>query len=288
MEQNINQEMIDTTDCLEAVSVMKGMKNFLFWLLLLALLASQGVFWLNWFGLIDNAGCPAGGQAAVSCVSGGQGGHAAQATAAPVPLASANVIAERAEQVVREVQTQEDSSATENQAAEQSTPSGEQIATLPDPEGTTAESESDEGFELSFLRLEGIEAVRIVRVANFVMFMAAMLYCLTMLMNLKISLTGKLGGINHICRAFFRSLFLLAFVTPWQVFLPGIVLGAMYLPCELLGGGWAKADSSNVWMVLYYVRFTGYWLVVMWLLLSAQGRSIKWARATLRRLGMSR
>lgn len=73
MEQNINEEMIDTTDCLEAVSVMKGMKNFLFWLLLLALLASQGVFWLNWFGLINNAGCPAGGQAAVSCVSGGQG-----------------------------------------------------------------------------------------------------------------------------------------------------------------------------------------------------------------------
>ena len=56
MEPNINQEMIDTTDSLEAVSVMKGMKNFLFWLLVLALVASQVLFWMDQLGLVDKSG----------------------------------------------------------------------------------------------------------------------------------------------------------------------------------------------------------------------------------------
>jgi len=287
MEQNINQEMIDTTDCLEAVSVMKGMKNLFFWLLLLSLLASQGVFWLNRLGLIDSVDCPTclRGQQAASVPS--VGNRDASGLTAPAPLASANVIAERAEQVARQAAAQtQTETLSEQDAAAEPPQTDEQTDSA-----QAAEIDEDEfavGFELDFLRLDCIAAVRIIRVANFVMFMAAMLYCLTMLMNLKISLTGKLGGINHISRAFFRSLLALVFVTPWQVLLPGVVLGAMYLPAELLCGGWAKADDSKVWMALYYVRFTGYWLLVVWLLLCAQLRSVKWARATLRRLGMTR
>jgi hypothetical protein len=35
-------------------------------------------------------------------------------------------------------------------------------------------------------------------------------------------------------------------------------------------------------MVLFYLRFTGYWALVMLLLLLAQLRSYRWARAILR------
>jgi hypothetical protein len=37
-------------------------------------------------------------------------------------------------------------------------------------------------------------------------------------------------------------------------------------------------------MVSFYLRFTGYWLLVMLLLLGAQIRSMRWAKMTLRRL----
>jgi hypothetical protein len=36
--------------------------------------------------------------------------------------------------------------------------------------------------------------------------------------------------------------------------------------------------------VSFYLRFTGYWLLVLLLLLAAQIRSMRWAKATLRRL----
>ena len=287
MEQNINQEMIDTTDCLEAVSVMKGTKNLLFWLLLLSLLAVQGVFWLNRLGLIDKSNCPSclTGQADVFCLP--QGCRIAAGVSAPVPLTAANVIAEQVEQVTRQVgrETQTDSQPRTVAASVES-------EAVSDQADIDKEDEDVEVFgrtlELDFLRLDCIAAVRLLRVANFVIFTTAVLYCLTLLMNLKISLTGKLGGINHISRAFFCSLYMLVFVTPWQVLLPGVVLGAMYLPGELLCGGWDKAGASTVWTVLLYLRFTGFWLLVVWLLLSAQSRSVKWARATLRRLGMTR
>jgi len=114
------------------------------------------------------------------------------------------------------------------------------------------------------------------------------LYCLSLLMCLKISLAGRLGGINHIARAFFISLFLLVIITPWQVVLPKVLIGATWLPGELLCGGWDKAASSIFWKVMFYLRFCGLPFVAVWLLLWTQIRSGKWTRATLRRLGVLR
>jgi len=60
------------------------------------------------------------------------------------------------------------------------------------------------------------------------------LFSLNLLMSLKISIVGRLGGINHIARAFLLSLFLLVLVIPWQICLPETVVGAIYTPRELL------------------------------------------------------
>jgi len=288
MEPNINQEMIDTTDSLEAVSVMKGMKNFLFWLLVLALVASQVLFWMDQLGLVDKSGgvgcATAGASALPACVKSCPAVNPADPNTAAAALGldplAASVIEEKAEQVTQQVGLPAPAPAVQPMTTEQSP------APQDAPQKTFVESLKDK--EMEFLTISCATARSLIRVSNFFMFMTAMLYCLTLLMNLKISLTGKLGGINHISRAFFCSLFLLVFLIPWQVLLPGVVLGVMYLPSELLSGAWAKAESSGFWKALMYLRFTGLWLLAMWLLISAQMRSIKWARATLRRLGMAR
>jgi hypothetical protein len=308
MEQNINQEMIDTTDSLEAVSVMKGMKNFLFWVVLAGLFVSQAMFWWDRFGLIDKtdcSACPAGISCNSSCpmrcaeAAGSDMKNTPPQTALQtglVPLAAAAAIAEQVDQVVQkaDLQPPAEPAAEAAPVTEQPVvpaivpPAAETAAPATVEPSTDVEPFAVKDKEMEYLRISCRTARCIVRVSNFVSFMGAILYCLTLLMNLKISLTGKLGGINHISRAFFCSLFLLVFLTPWQVLLPGAVIGALYLPGELLCGAWAKADGSVFWKVLLYLRFSGLWVLAVWMLISAQMRSLKWTRATLRRLGMAR
>jgi hypothetical protein len=291
MEQNVNQEMIDTTDSLEAVTVMKGMKNFLFFVLLMAMLVSQAMFWMNRLGRIEKsdctscaigrsaAGCPGVCVPAATVPAEAAAPKSEMTNSALVPLAAPTVISEQVEQVVQKVEIQ---APVEAEPVEPAVV----VELKPAPQVDAVEAVPDN--ESEFLTISCRTARCIVRVTNFVMFMAALLYCLTLLMNLKISLTGKLGGINHIARAFFCSLYLLVFLTPWQCFLPGVLVSAMYLPAELLCGAWAKADSSMFWKVLLYLRFTGLWLLVLWMVVCAQWRSVKWERAMLRRLGMAR
>jgi hypothetical protein len=85
-------------------------------------------------------------------------------------------------------------------------------------------------------------------------------------------------------------MFALVILIPWQVLLPGVVVGAVYLPRELLCGGPGCCDGQLklFWETLFYLRFVGLWAVVVWLYIWAQIRAGKWARATLRRLGIVR
>ena len=124
----------------------------------------------------------------------------------------------------------------------------------------------------------------LIRFLNFVLIFSAVLYCLTMLFALKVSLLGRIGGINHISRAFFLSLLMLVFLLPWQKLFQGVVAGAMYTPGELLSACKIVKSCNIVGTVLFYLRFVGYWLLVMLLLILSQIRSARWARATLRRL----
>jgi len=100
---------------------------------------------------------------------------------------------------------------------------------------------------------------------------------------LKVSLVGRLGGMNHISRAFFLSLVMLILLLPWQSIFGGVVLGAIYTPGELVE--WCSAETSGILdIVLRYLRFTGYWLVILLLLIFSQLRSGRWTKTILRRL----
>jgi len=121
---------------------------------------------------------------------------------------------------------------------------------------------------------------------NSVLVLAAALYCLMMLFSLKISLVGRLGGINHISRAFILSLVMLILLLPWQRVFGCVVVGAIYTPCELVKccGPGATGCSGIFGTILFYLRFSGYWLLIVLLLILSQLRSARWTKAILRRL----
>jgi len=124
---------------------------------------------------------------------------------------------------------------------------------------------------------------KVLTFVNAVLMLAACLYFLTVMFCLKVSLIGKLGGINHISRAFFLSLFMLVLLLPWQNIFGGIVVGAIYSPAEL-AEGCSAPRADMVEKVLFYLRFSGYWLLILLLLILSQLRTCRWSKAILRRL----
>jgi len=230
--------LVDTTDCLEAVNVFKGWKNFFFIIVILCLLLLQGSFWLVNTDYVKT-------------------GDDAKNDSSAAVVKDTKEIKEAAEKVTGEP----------NQPVEAA------------PQKLEHMQQKSSLFEITFERLAGL-----IRFFNFVLILTAVLYCLTMLFSLKVSLLGRLGGINHIARAFFLSLVFVVLVLPWQRFFAGVVVGAMYTPDELLSRCAAAKDYHIFDTTLHYLRFTGYWLLVLLLLIFSQLSSGRWAKAILRRL----
>lgn len=284
MNDSQNQvDIVNTTDCLEAVSAFKGAKNFLFIVALICLLLTQAIFWANCAGLIDKSG-PCGKCCQQACAKAGVC-IASSAKCPGCPLATCkvanmNTIANQAAIAV---------SGTEKAAGPAENPA---LATEPTevetPEPTEAEAaesaevEAKKKFKIPQLTCR--QTATIIKCCNFILIIAVFLYCICLLISIKISLVGRLGGINHISRAFLQSIFAMAFLLPWQCCFSKVVYGAIYMPFELLC---RQAADSTLETILFYLRFTGLWAIVLLLLIFAQLRSIRWARATLRRLGMA-
>jgi hypothetical protein len=132
------------------------------------------------------------------------------------------------------------------------------------------------------LRLRAKHIAAIVRFLDFILIPCSILYCLTILFALKVSLIGRLGGINHIARAFFLSLVFIVLLLPWQLLFAPVFAGAMFTPTEMVAA--CQAQKTDVAYVAMIFRFSVYWLLISLLLLAAQMRSMRWAKATLRRL----
>jgi hypothetical protein len=157
---------------------------------------------------------------------------------------------------------------------------------LPAPTDVNSETSSKPGTTygpamLAWLTFERLE--RIVELANGVLIIAASLFCLSAFFSLMVSLIGRLGGINHIARAFFMSLIMVVLVLPWQKMLGLAIPGMVYTPGELIT--WLSSKTATtLTTTIYYLRFFGYWVIVLLLLVMAQLRSARWTKAILRRL----
>lgn len=252
--------LLGTTDCLEAVGVFRAWKNGLFVISMVCLVLLQLLFWAVNLDVVSiGAVQPAQAAALVepktpepnAPTSKAPGVAGAEITgAAKIVAGDANL----------------DSGTTPPRRPRRPMATGPLLAKEP-------------GHLDSLARF-------LIRFLDFVLILAAILFCLTTLFSLKISLLGRLGGINHISRAFFLSLLFVVLILPWQKFFGATVKGAIYTPAELAGWvNWYEDPASGVLgMVLYYLRFTGYWLLVMLVGILSQIRSGRWARATLRRL----
>ncbi len=250
--QTSPNNLLDTTDCLEAVGVFRGWKNFLFLIIILCLLLLQGIFWLVSTGYVRTGG---------------------------------------AETVQAAVKAQDDSSVvtagdTEQTAEEPNQPveaAKQPVEVVKEPNRPVV-TEPQKKRVIFPIDISARHLTLPVRLLNFVLILTAILHCLTMLFSIKVSLMGRLGGINHISRAFFLSLIFLVLLLPWQVVFPRIFIGVMYTPKELLDVA-SGAEIEGVFQIaVFYLRFTGYWLLVVLLVIFSQIRSARWTKATLRRL----
>ena len=282
VENHGGNDLLDTTDCLEAVGVFKGWKNFLFLIVLLCLLLLQASF-----HLVDRGCIEIDGQF-----------YGDEPSAEPNEPAEPNKPTEDAESVEPTEPANEPTEPTEpeklgesvepNKPNEPAEPNElvKSSSVLPWIEPrirSTAPQMQYAGqwVPKNFITFE--QLTLLIRLVNAVLILTATLYCLTLLFSLKVSMNGRLGGINHISRAFFLSLLMLVLLLPWQKMFGSVVTGVVFTPEELVK--WYSGKTDDILDVtLYYLRFSGYGVLMLLLLILSQLRSLRWAKAILRRL----
>lgn len=268
-EEKSKDNFVNITDCLEAVSVFKAAKNFLFFLIFVSMLILAACFILADVGLVKDKNITGKEQALQ---------QSSEQISTPSPIAAdinnpAQMVANAVEKITSDINSAAD-------AAEANTPIVEAEAqkVIPDVEKNKI------SIKIDFIYIHWL-----VKVCGYLLIISASLYSLVLIFSLKVSLLGNLGGINHIARAFILSLFLIVFLFPWQRFfgiIDPVAVGAIYLPKEILHIVNNRPDYDLLQLILHYLRFAGWWLISFILLFAAQRRSIKWAKATLRRLGI--
>ena len=273
-ETTKQDKLLETTDYLEAVGTLKSTKNFFFFLSILSLLILQSCFWLMFFGYVDtfDNSSQCGANVSVAVVSGA-GDTGLIQLAAPVAAASAETdkvdeiaavaVAEKAEKIeqIAGALTADPNAVVDSEAVVQS---------------------SAKKVKINFGYIEWL-----VQFCNFILIISTTIYSLTLLFALKVSLIGRLGGISHITRAFLTSIFALVFLLPWQYAFGDVISGAIYTSGELLSDCIRCGAECGLAKISMFGRFVGLPLVVIVLLMSAQLKSMRWARNILRRLGIA-
>jgi hypothetical protein len=262
-----SNDLLDTTDCLEAVGVFKGWKNLLFLILVVGLLLLQAGFFL-----VDQGYVEIDGQAYVDEPEADPGESIAPDEPAKSVEPNTPAGPEPDGAPVAGSPEEANEPAEPNVSYRQPGPTKEaelQLAALP---------------FLDFLsKITWAQLSWTVNLVNAVLILTATLYCLTLLFSLKVSMHGRLGGINHITRAFFLSLLMLVLLLPWQKVFGSVVTGAVFTPDEIVK--WYSAKGEDLLdVILYYMRFSGYGLLMLLLVILSQIRSLRWAKAILRRL----
>ncbi|MEN6384682.1 MAG: hypothetical protein ABFD79_05750 [Phycisphaerales bacterium] len=125
-----------------------------------------------------------------------------------------------------------------------------------------------------------------IRICNYLLIVSSVIYAMSLLFGLMISLVGRLGGISHVTKAFFVSLLFIVVLIPWPTFFKGIIFGTIFRPAELLSSWLAYPEMSNFERCYMYFRFVAMGVISILLLLWAQLKSMRWSKNTLKRLGI--
>jgi hypothetical protein len=250
-------QLLETTDCLEALGTLKSNKNFFFVICFICLFLLQVCFWLMFTEHIN-----LGTNETVS--------SAGQSTETTTTIAST------AQQTV--------SVKSSSDKTEQTTQTlvAEPNAAKTEPNAIWHKYAGD----LSRVKIRFEQISWVIRICDYLLIVSSIMYSLTLLFGLKISLVARLGGISHITKAFFVSLFTIVLLMPWQIMFRGVIVGAIYTPSELLAS-WQAFSADNIAEKSFmFIRFTGLAIVVLLLFVWAQLKSMRWSRNTLKRLGI--
>jgi hypothetical protein len=229
-------QLLETTDCLEAIGTLKSNKNLFFFVCLICLLLLQAGFWLMATGHINY----------------GSGES------------------ENIEKAAKAVTVSPAVAISDANAAKQ------------DPnEGWHKYSTKIASAKIDFNRLAWA-----IRICNYLLIVSSVIYAMSLLFGLMISLVGRLGGISHITKAFFISLLFIVVLMPWQTLFKSIIFGTIYRPDELLSSWTMFPEMNSFDKGCMYFRYVVLGAISILLLLWAQLKSMRWSRNTLKRLGI--
>jgi hypothetical protein len=261
-------DIVGTTDYLEAITVFKAAKNFMFVIAVLSL-----VLVLTCFFLANSKYAQYGNGATSSSDALGANieGLAAIAAARVEAAASGRPAAAETDLPRSAAMTPPIDSGT-----------GAAVAGPPAP-APSAGTVKAPGRPIN-IKFEWISWT--LKVSDFAAIVCLSLYSLILVFCLKVSLVGRLGGINHIARAFVWSLTALVFLLPWQQYFGGVMVGALFTAPDLKAACTRVEPRDVLEKILFYTRFAGLSALVILMMLAAQIRSLRWAKATLRRLGV--
>ena len=263
-------DIVGTTDYLEAIGVFKAAKNLMFVITMIGVLLMLACFFTANSKYADFEG-----------------------TIAEQKVASEGTLAREIEGIAAIAASHVAAAATEQQTAGPNVPISAAM-TRPLQSGASEPAAASEPVPADKAKAESVKPFKVkfqwiawvLRVGTFAGVATATLYSLILVFCLKISLVGRLGGINHIARAFIWSLVAMVFLLPWQRYFGGVLAGAVFTPTELMEACTRVTERDMLERIFFYTRFVALPVVVILMMLAAQARSIRWAKATLRRLGV--
>ena len=278
----------DMADALEAYSTFQHGRALCFWLLLLGLLATATAFWIVDSGSLDavlpfeQLQGPVEGPDVIRFVP-----------PAAVLLTSADIgAADNGADGIGERTTPEPTlpgagavPAVPDRRLEDGGPGNAPFAPFAQPRVGPPAGEPTEPMNPAQVGKETLKSLRNLifyglRFCGYLVTFTAVIYCLSLLIGMKLQLVGRLGGLADAAKAFFLSLVVMVIVLPWQKMIyPDVAGGVTFDFVELIERYSAQATASLDQRVFYYSRFVGFWALAVVLLIVAQWRSFQAGRA---------
>jgi hypothetical protein len=251
-------QLLETTDCLEAIGTLKSSKNLFFFIIFLCLLILQAIFWLMPTRYVARPG------------------EESKKDIAPITamIMKLSAVANANEP---EIKIETESDKIEKAAS----------ALLADANSAAADPNAVKAKTLPQIKIPFAHLAWTIKFCNYILAVSSVIYSLTLLFGMKVSLVGRLGGISHITKAVFMSFIMVVLILPWQILFKGVIAGVIYTPAELLAAWECFDKASVIENALMFLRFSVLWLVVVLILFWTQIKSMRWSKNTLKRLGIA-
>ncbi|MBN2210699.1 MAG: hypothetical protein JW709_04810 [Sedimentisphaerales bacterium] len=219
-------------DALAALNLTRTVKNVLFLLLLLSLLALGGAFWITDITRWQN-----------------------QSSRPETPACE-----------TIEIQAPDDVTQNTTSSPREITPPAAEVASPVESVAVITEETATRNTQWR-AQLAAVLAAT----GRFGAFFSGLIFLLTLLMMINLSIVGRLGGAADITRAFFLMLLAFILMVPWRSLVLINFPGALFRYKQLLNVQCGLQTAGDAFC--YYLHYVGLWAGVLLLVIAAQWRS---------------